>query len=116
MQGDFMLHSGAVTDFLIDAGALTTPELKALAAFIGKRLLFSEVEAIPRGGVRLANELLSWSRPDAGVLIVDDVLTTGASMERARGERENVQGVVIFARGPYPVWVKPVFVMPGRWR
>jgi hypothetical protein len=45
-------------------------------------------------------------------LIVDDVLTTGASMEAARAKLwpgSLPLGVVIFARGPCPDWVWPIF-------
>ena len=46
------------------------------------------------------------------MLIVDDVLTTGASMEheRARCSGRTI-GVVLFARGPCPEWIHPVFRM-----
>ena len=115
-HGQFTLHSGEQSDFLIDCNALTQFDIDSLAAFVAARLKpFSEVKGIPRGGVRFSAALQPYRSAVGGLLIVDDVLTTGTSMERARGEREDVQGVVIFARGPYPTWVKPVFVVPGRW-
>lgn len=55
------------------------------------------------------------------ILIVDDVLTSGKSMEDlAIGYREkrtwdprfqNIVGAVIFARGPCPAWITPLFSM-----
>jgi orotate phosphoribosyltransferase len=46
-------------------------------------------------------------------LIVDDVLTTGKSMEEMRKKHSNVLtiGVVLFARGKCPKWVEPIFNM-----
>lgn len=112
--GDFKLHSGARADFLIECAALTQQDIFALAEFIGRRMKFGSVEGVPRGGLRLANALEDFCGR-GGPLIVDDVLTSGASMEKQRGDREGAQGVVIFARGPYPTWIRPVFVIPGRW-
>lgn len=115
-HGEFTLHSGDKADFLIDCNALDERDIDSLAAFIAPRIKpFSEVIGIPRGGERLALAMRPYRSATGGLLIVDDVLTTGGSMEKARGEREDVQGVVIFARGPYPTWVRPIFVIPGRW-
>ena len=47
-----------------------------------------------------------------GWLIVEDVVTTGGSMERIRADRLAV-GVCVFARGPCPWWVTPLFQMPA---
>jgi len=77
---------------------------------------------IPRGGERLAEALEEYEDPEMwSTLIVDDVLTTGASMEEARLSlfaedptlREtNVMGVVLFSRmvqEDKPSWVKALF-------
>lgn len=53
----------------------------------------------------------------ARLLIVDDVLTTGRSMEDARRANsayrhmDDVIGAVIFARAKPAPWIKPVFQM-----
>jgi len=77
---------------------------------IAARRPFAAVRSVPRGGDRLAVALapLATTGP---LLIVDDVLTTGASMEATRREFPNHDcvGVVIFARGPTPAWVRSVF-------
>lgn len=111
------LHSGGTSRFFIDCDALSRSDIETLATFVALGMpQIGAVESIPRGGDRLANALASYVRPGADLtLLVDDVLTTGESMEEARKERESVWGVVIFARGPYPAWVRPIFVMPGRW-
>lgn len=103
----FVSHSGLNLDFKIDCDALSDADIAALAAIIARRVEFGSVLGIPRGGLRLAKAL----EPYASVgprLIVDDVLTTGASMEAARMSDADI-GVVIFARGPCPDWVTPVF-------
>lgn len=115
-HGEFVLHSGDKADFLIDCYALTQMDIDALAAFVAPRLKpFAEVKPIPKGGARFGTALMPYRSAVGGLLVVDDVLTTGSSMEAARGDREDVQGVVLFARGPYPTWVRPIFVIPGRW-
>ena len=52
-----------------------------------------------------------------GVLIVDDVLTTGNSMNKLLHSlpyehERGIVGAVVFARGPCPTWIKPLFQMP----
>jgi len=52
----------------------------------------------------------------ANLLIVDDVLTTGSSMEEVRKEMGTYyqsEGFVLFARGECPDWITPLFQMPG---
>ena len=79
---------------------------------------FANVIGVPRGGLRLANAIQSRCRIEAfaPTLIVDDVLTTGESMELARRQSEAgiVFGAVIFSRGPCPYWVTPVFTLYQR--
>lgn len=112
--GAFMLHSGSTSPFLIDCEALVDEDWEALALIIamsGHPPSFSRVEGVPRGGLRLAAALERHCFPgrrSAPLLIVDDVLTTGASMEQQRNGRDAV-GWVVFARGPCPPWVHAIF-------
>lgn len=79
---------------------------------------FSRAVGIPEGGLKLAAALnrVAWSTADS-ILIVDDVLTTGASMERMRADVLNdhpdraIKGGVVFARGPVPEWITALFVL-----
>lgn len=48
-------------------------------------------------------------RGEETILIVDDVLTTGKSMKEQRGKRIDAVGIVVFARGPCPAWIRPLF-------
>lgn len=99
----------------------------AVLAKLAARMVgpFDCVTGIPRGGLRLAEAMSEYisDGPDddsAPCLIVDDVLTTGASMEKAKTELlaearpgTKVIGLVAFARGPCPPWVKAVFTYNG---
>ena len=116
VDGEFTSHSGLRLPFKIDCDVLTDGDIDTLASAISRRLVrFSAVYGIPRGGVRLADALArlggTGSQLDP-LLIVDDVLTTGASMREARDRfGPNTIGIVIFARGPCPDWVVPIFTV-----
>jgi hypothetical protein len=115
--GGFKAHSGKILPFKIECDALSDAEIHLLANLVlglrpGAR--YSRIIGVPRGGLRLAESLrLKAGVPDpmAPNLIVDDVLTTGRSMdETAKAECCGAaMGAVLFARGPCPFWVKPVF-------
>jgi len=104
------LASGKESPWKIDCDALTNEDWLAVAQ-IARLLLpgFGAVEGVPRGGLKFAGCLRVFADPiSTRLLIVDDVLTTGGSMERQRANRAAV-GVVLFARGPCPPWVRAVF-------
>ncbi len=112
--GEFTLHSGGVSDFKIECDALTEKDLETFARLISQKYDFSFVVGIPTGGEALAEKLEKYVNEYASkTLIVDDILTTGASMEDYHWDidgKENM-GVVIFARGPCPDWITPIFSM-----
>lgn len=112
--GEFTLHSGAKSPFKIECDSLDDEDLNTLAMLIENRVAyFTDVEGVPSGGWRLAQALKPYVSIDHHVerlLIVDDVLTSGASMEEHRAGRDAV-GVVLFARGPCPRWIFPLFTM-----
>jgi hypothetical protein len=111
--GDVTLHSGERSDFKINCDALMASDFAALANMLVRRIApFSRVEGVPRGGLRWAEVLNigGYCTPGEPLLIVDDVLTTGASMEQQRAGRDAI-GAVIFARGPCPSWVMPLFTL-----
>jgi hypothetical protein len=118
VNGEFVSHSGLLLPFKIDCDALTDSDLETLAIHAVPRLVrFQDVYGIPRGGTRLADVL----KPSGSglssdpMLIVDDVLTTGASMEDARAMLGlNTIGLVIFSRTRVPEWITALFVETGR--
>lgn len=111
ISGSFLSHSGKDLNWKIDCDALTDSEIDVLAERISKKKLFSEVYGIPTGGTRIAKALEKYINSEGGLLIVDDVLTTGTSMEAAREQfgRLDTSGVVIFARNDCPDWIQPIF-------
>lgn len=119
-QGNFTLHSGEEVWFKINCDALTNEDLDTLALLVAEDSRigsFAVVEGVPTGGLRFAKALERYALSEYAnvqnprVLIVDDVLTTGNSMEEQRAERDKVQDVVIFAREKSPDWVVPLFSM-----
>jgi orotate phosphoribosyltransferase len=113
--GDFTLRSGQRSRWKIACDALTTDDWKTLAMMAAEILPpFGRVEAVPRGGLLFAISLNKYINPDSSVLLIcEDVVTTGGSVERIRDGRDAI-GVCVFARGPVPSWVTPLFQMGNR--
>lgn len=110
-SGNFHLHSGTSSNFKIDCDALTDADIQTVAMLLKERLPdFGNVEGVPRGGLRLAGAMRRYVT-SGPVLIVDDVWTTGGSIWKVRGDREDVIGAVIFARGDTQSWVTALFRM-----
>lgn len=115
--GNITLHSGRRSAWKIDCDALTDESLVALAHLASTLLPpFKLAIGVPRGGLRFARHLQKYARDCDGLecLIVDDVLTTGESMEEMRLKHPLVRGgpalgIVIFARGSTPPWVRALF-------
>lgn len=114
VNDSFISHSGKELPFKIDCDGLSEEDIETIASIIGNRLTFRDVVGVPEGGLRLASALVRYCFSEGPILIIDDVLTTGASMEEKRKEvGENSVGVVIFARGWCPNWVRPIFHLSG---
>lgn len=118
--GDFTLNSGAKSSWKLECDALTDDDIAALAAMIRQMVRpFRSVEGVPRGGLRLAEALKPHRSPQGVFLIVDDVLTTGGSMDRFLHAKidqgvswPDIFGAVIFARGQCPPWILAVCQLP----
>jgi len=115
-SGNFTLHSGNESSFFINCDALVDKSWQAIARELYEHHLpkFRKVIGIPKGGLRLAEALKPYRfpNPENPILIVDDVLTTGKSMEEERKRhRGRVIGAVVFARNPCPDWIVPLFQM-----
>lgn len=113
VQQTFEMHSGGIGYFKIDCDALTDEDWKTLAFIVSKEIKFSMAVGVPTGGLKFAAALKSYQTDDGPVLIVDDVLTTGASMYEARKIFTDNGipsiGIVAFARQVCPAWVIAVF-------
>ena len=86
---------------------------------------FQVAVGVPRGGIKLGKLLNEYATGDEKdpVCIVDDVLTTGGSMEVFYQKHLHVQSIlgnkaftafgwVVYARNQPPNWVKALFQMP----
>jgi hypoxanthine phosphoribosyltransferase len=115
--GDFVSHSGLTLPFKINCDLLTQEDINCIAKYIAARCDFGVALGIVRGGIRLAEALDQYATQEApfNVLVVDDVLTTGKSMERSKAKlppqvhQDDVIGWVIFARTEPPKWINYVF-------
>ena len=111
--GAFALHSGDDSKWKIECDALTDDDWVTLAYLIQDRCSFRKVVGVPTGGLALARALEQYAQPSTSlpILIVDDVLTTGKSMEECKAQFPNevVIGHVAFARDECPVWIDPLF-------
>lgn len=113
--GKFKLSGGRESSYKIDCDVLLSLDYVCLAGMITKLVPpFSSVEGVPQGGLALAEAMMPHITAGANrLLVVDDVLTTGGSIERVadvhRRPGREVIGAVIFARGPCPNWVWPLF-------
>ena len=110
----FTMHSGDIGHWKIECDALTNAEINTLAYIISSKLKFNDVIGVPKGGIRIAKSLDKYKSDKGCCLIIDDVLTTGNSMEEVKKQHidKDVVGVVLFARGSCPEWVIPLFQMP----
>ena len=118
---DIILHSGDKSDFKIECDALSDESVECIAYKLSQKHKFSTVIGIPKGGIRLEKALQKYKTDDnADLLIVDDVLTTGRSMEEERNKwvityesrHRNIIGAVIFSRSKScPHWIYPLFTM-----
>ena len=116
-HGPFRLSSGQETSWKIDCDLLTREDWITLA-HVGAQMVppFCEVEPVPGHNTEVfAQFLLEHAVPaseavrGAGILIVDDVLTTGRTMERARAGRRTCWGLVVFSRAVPPPWITAIF-------
>lgn len=121
--GKFRSHSGVELDWKIECDALTDDDWAALAAIVARRLTFRRVVGIPRGGLKFAAALERHVSVDGMfVVIVDDVLTTGQSLEkmyerlRAEDADQPLLGLVVFARGTASIPSLALLELGYHWR
>lgn len=117
---DFKSHSGLDLSWKLEMDALTNNEWKCIAHMImDYSKPFQAAIGIPRGGIKISqylNEYATGISTDP-YMLVDDVMTTGGSMENYKKEHlknNHVMGWVVFARGSVPIWCDALFRMPYR--
>ena len=119
IEEDFTGHSGGQLHWKIEMDALDGAEWKCIARMIMEHETrpFQAAIGIPRGGLTLSTYLNEYStqNPEDPYLIVDDVLTTGGSMDEFKEEHfkdKKVVGWVVFARRKPADWINALFQMP----
>lgn len=114
VDGVFPSHSGLLLPFKVCCENFTSHDWHWAAAQIHALVgNFRAVEGVPDGGTMLAECLEEYTTSRGKLLIVDDVLTTGNSMESQRDGRKAI-GCVVFARGPLPSWVQALWTWTGK--
>ena len=119
---DFTSHAGLDLTRKIEMDALSHREWECITQMIMEiSPPFREAIGIPRGG-NVLGKLLNrhgTGKEEDPICIVDDVLTTGMSMNTYREEMDIERwqkscalGWVVFARVRPPKWIKALFQMP----
>ena len=120
VEETFVGHSGGTLHWKIEMDALSDKEWMCIAHMIADiSEPFQAAIGVPRGGIKLSGYLNEYCThaPTDPYLIVDDVMTTGGSMEEFKKENfkdKHAIGWVVFARGTMPIWVDALFRMPYR--
>ena len=117
---NFTSHSGLDLTWKIEMDALSHGDWECIAQMIFELSPpFREAIGIPRGGVKLGKllNLHGTGKKEDPICIVDDVLTTGGSMDEFKTKRQwrnptNYIGWVVFSRRQTPHWVNALFQMP----
>lgn len=114
-EGEFAARSG-VLPWKVECDALTDADWEWAAARVAERFWIRIVSGVPTGGMKFANALVKHQHPNGEhLLIVDDVLTTGGSMEAARRGSSRLMlgvprvGIVMFARVKPAAWIHPIW-------
>ena len=118
---NFKSHSGLNLTWKIEMDALSEQDWFTIKKMIMEITPpFREAVGIPSGGVKLGDLLNEHATGKEGdpICIVDDVLTTGGSMEYFLSQYQRNRrpftaiGWVVFARTQCPPWVTALFQMP----
>ena len=118
---NFKSHSGLNLTWKIEMDALSEQDWFTIKKMIMEITPpFREAVGIHRGGVKLGDLLNEHATGKEGdpICIVDDVLTTGGSMEYFLTQYQRNRrpftaiGWVVFARTQCPPWVTALFQMP----
>jgi len=112
----FISHSGKPLSWKIECDTLTDDDWAWAASHVASKFSFRGVHGIPSGGVVFEKHLRKYINPKGDFyLIVDDVLTTGNSMEKAKKDTQHHHsdipriGVVLFAREKPAHWIAAIW-------
>jgi len=116
LEKDFLSHSGANLKWKVECDALSEDDWAWASARVAEQFSFRGVHGVLKGGILFEKHLRKYVKPDGYCfLIVDDVLTTGSSMEAAREATKYRHsevpriGVVLFARREPAHWIAAIW-------
>jgi hypothetical protein len=116
----FTGHSGDTLKWKVECDILNDDDWAWAAARVAEKFSFRDVYGIPQGGLDFEHHLRRYIKPEGDCfLIVDDVLTTGGSMETAKGDTRLRHlgipriGVVLFARTKPAHWIAAIWQLWG---
>ena len=119
-EGVFTSSSGAKLPWKFECDAISAAGWEFFAKRVSEQIWIRTLLFVPTGGREFYDALLPHKDPNGEyIVIVDDVLTTGASMEKVRRENGRymkgvpVIGVVAFARTKPASWIKPILQFWG---
>lgn len=123
---NFKSHTGKLLSWKIECNDLSKDDIKCITNVIIHRISYQHVLCPPTKSKQLRRliALLKHHATKEGryaYLIIDDVLTTGKSMEQEYQflqnhgiEKRLITGIVIFARNECPHWITPIFQLNDR--
>lgn len=118
--GWFQSHSKFQLPWKIECDDFTDEDWEAIAKLINWKFAFGSVYGVPTGGTNLALACAKYVTDGYPPLIVDDVMTTGKSMNEWRDKVHKISGadpigVVVFDRrmhiGEPLLWVYSIFTV-----
>jgi hypothetical protein len=128
-HGEFRSHSGITLRFKIECDALSDATWECFAKEIARATKsmggIKEVHGIPSGGTKLANALGGYATEGGRIVaVVDDVLTTGRSMEEKKKkliedgvEPGDIYGFVLVRRSQdWTNWIYPFFYVSSMFK
>lgn len=115
----FKSHAGKPLSWKIECDDLSDEDIDCLAKLVYTKYSYEEVSYPSTNSANVINLVSKLERhksfnADYDYLIVDDVLTTGKSMNDIyehlhTNHGYKIKGVVIFARNECPDWITPIF-------
>jgi len=127
-NGEFTSHAGKKLSWKIECDSLDRNDITTICELIASKFAFKEAYC-PVTNSHFVNDMTRFlnhyhaTKNCSQILIVDDVLTTGKSMEERRQNliRQNVlyshiKGVVLFSRGECPRWITPIFTLNKKFK
>ena len=110
--GEYKSRSGRMLPYKVECNDLTYEDMIAIADHIKRNYEFGAIYAMSENMIPITKMLKEHMSCHRTILVLDDVLTTGETFKTFKNTYKgkfDIIGVVIFARGKCPSWVKPIW-------